>query len=113
MAKKVSRPKHTPPAKAQEQEPGKKGKQFDNTNRGALFANDKQGNENRPDFTGIVDIEIPEGVSPGDIVKFRLAGWEKTAQSSGDTFLSLQVQKADTQGGNGQKKGGFVGKKKK
>ena len=30
--------------------------QFDNTNRGALFTTDKQGNERRPDMTGNLDV---------------------------------------------------------
>lgn len=111
MAKKVSRPKHSPPKRAQEQESGKSGKpggrkEFDNTNRGALFQNDKDGNEKRPDYTGIVDVVIPDDVEIGDLVKFRLAGWEREDRN-GNTYLSLTIQKADKQGSN---KGG--GKKK-
>lgn len=106
MAKKVSRPKHTPPAHAEEEKNEKGGKKgFDNTNRGALFSNDKEGNDSRPDYTGIVDLQIPEGVKSGDVVKFRLAGWIKAAKTSGEEFVSLQIQKADTQGSNADKKG--------
>lgn len=102
-AKKVSRPPHKAPARAKEEKgrKGGKGKPFDNTNRGALFQNDKDGNEKRPDYTGIVDIKIPDDVEPGDVVKFRLAGWERESKS-GDTYLSLQIQKADKQG-NGRR----------
>lgn len=112
MAKKVSRPKHSPPKRAKEQESrkGGKGKPFDNTNRGALFSNDKDGNDARPDYTGIVDLEIPKGAKPGEVIKFRLAGWIKEAKSSGEEFVSLTIQKADTQGSN---KKGFSGKKGK
>jgi hypothetical protein len=101
MAKKVSRPKHTPPAPAEEEKGGKGAKKgFDNTNRGALFSNDKEGNDARPDYTGIVDLQIPDDAKPGDVVKFRLAGWIKEAKSNGEEFVSLQIQKADTQGSN-------------
>ena len=106
--KKVKRPAHKAPAKAQEEKGSGRGsnrgsgggkKSFDNTNRGALFPNDKDGNEKRPDHTGIADIEIPEGCKPGQVVKFRLAGWERESQN-GDPYLSLTIQKADKQGSN-------------
>jgi len=101
MGKKVSRPAHKAPAKAQEQKSGKKGgrKEFNNKNRGAMFPNDKDGNEKRPDFTGVIEVVIPDDVEAGDLVKFRLAGWERESQS-GVTYLSLTIQKADKQGSN-------------
>jgi hypothetical protein len=109
VKKKVSRPAHTPPKRAKEQDKGgrssgggKKG--FDNKNRGALFLNDKDGNDARPDYTGIADIEITKDMKPGSVVKFRLAGWSKTPNSGGADYLSLSIQKADKQGSN--RKGG-------
>jgi hypothetical protein len=99
-AKKPSRPPHRAPAKAPEQESkrsgGKGGKPFDNTNRGVLFPNDKDGNEKRPDYTGNADIKIPDGAKPGQVIKFRLSGWVK--EYAGGKLLSLTVQKADKQG---------------
>ena len=29
---------------------------YDNTNTGAMFKNDKQGNEKRPDYTGRINV---------------------------------------------------------
>ncbi len=103
----VKRPKHNAPAKAEEQTSGKGGqKQYDNTNRGVLFLNDKEGNDARPDYQGFADIELPAGSKAGDVVNFRLAGWIKTPKAGGDDFLSLTVQ--IKQEGGGQKK---LGKK--
>lgn len=53
--------------------------EFDNTNRGTLFKNDKGDNPNRPDYTGKINIAGKE---------YRLASWVKTGQS-GKNFLSL------------------------
>jgi hypothetical protein len=95
-AKKIARPPHKAPAKAEEQADKKKTnkggeKPFDNKNRAVLFVNEKDGNEARPDFTGTADIEIPEGVGSGDVVKFRLSAWKKESKN-GTTFLSISVQ---------------------
>lgn len=103
--KKPARPAHKAPVRAQEQKgrPEKSGggkKSFDNTNRGALFLNDKDGNDARPDYTGILDIDVGDG----KVVKFRVAGWIKTPNSGGDDYLSLSIQKADQQGSNKKKK---------
>ena len=42
---------------------------FDETNTFALFRNDKEGNEKRPDRTGYVNI---------DGVRYRLSGWNRS-----------------------------------
>ena len=55
---------------------------FDNTNRGVLFPNDKKGNEKRPDFTG--DLNVGG-------VEYRLSAWKK-ASKQGNNFLSISVQ---------------------
>ena len=55
---------------------------FDNTNRGVLFPNDKKGNEKRPDFTG--DLNVGG-------VEYRLSAWKK-ASKRGNNFLSISVQ---------------------
>lgn len=104
---KMKRPPHTPPKTAKEETSSRRGggdkKPFSNTNRGALFQNDKDGNEKRPDMTGIIDIQIPEDVTPGQVVKFRLAGWERQDRND-NTYLSLNIQKADKQGSNRKSK---------
>lgn len=56
--------------------------QYDNTNRGALFKNDKQGNESRPDYTGNLNVAGME---------YRVSAWLKTGKS-GAKFMSLSVQ---------------------
>jgi len=85
----VQRPPHKAPAAAPQERGGKK--KFDETNRGVLFENDKEGNEARPDVTGNITIQVPDDASPGDLVKFRLAGWNKESKNSGMTFVSLSA----------------------
>ena len=55
---------------------------YDNTNRGVLLANDKKGNEKRPDFTG--DLNVGG-------VEYKLSAWKK-ASKAGNNFLSISVQ---------------------
>lgn len=59
-------------------------KQFDNTNRGVLFPNDKQGNDARPDYTGKINV---------DGVEKRLAAWLAT----GTTGEYLRITVSDFQ----------------
>lgn len=54
---------------------------YDNTNTGALFRNDKDGNEKRPDYTGTINVNGEE---------FRLAAWIREAKS-GKKYMSLRV----------------------
>lgn len=57
--------------------------QYDDTNRGVLFQNEKDGNESRPDFTGKINV---------DGVEKRLAAWTKESDKvNGGTFLSILV----------------------
>jgi len=46
--------------------------QYDNNNRGALFKNDKQGNEKRPDYKGDLNVEG---------VEYRVSAWIKKSKS--------------------------------
>ena len=55
---------------------------FDNTNSGALFKNDKEGNENRPDYKGSVNVNG---------VDFWISSWIKTSKK-GQKYMSLSVQ---------------------
>lgn len=63
-----------------------KTKEFDNTNRGALFKNDKEGNEKRPDYAGPLDVEGTE---------YRAAAWLRDKKDGSGKFLSLQIEKKD------------------
>lgn len=60
---------------------------YDNTNRGVLFKNDKEGNEARPDYTGKIDIDGKE---------MRLAAWIKQSKDGTKKFLSLNVSEFPT-----------------
>ena len=55
---------------------------YDNTNSGALFKNDKEGNEKRPDYKGKLNV---------DGVEYRISSWLKTS-ASGMKFMSLSVE---------------------
>ena len=67
--------------------------QYDNTNSFVLFRNDKQGNENRPDYTGKITLE--------DGKELRLAAWIKEGQKG--KFMAGKVsefqQRQDQPGG--------------
>ena len=56
---------------------------FDNTNRGALFRNDKQGNEKRPDYKGKINVAGTD---------YRVSGWLRQSKDGQTKFLSLQVE---------------------
>jgi uncharacterized protein (DUF736 family) len=71
---------------------------FDDTNRGVLFMNDKGDNDARPDMTGNLAIK-PDDYEIGDdgLIRIRLAAWNKNSNSAGD-YLSIsasQMQKKD------------------
>jgi uncharacterized protein (DUF736 family) len=55
--------------------------QFDDTNRGVLFKNDKEGNEKRPDYTGSINVGGQE---------FWLSAWIRESQK-GAKFMSLSI----------------------
>lgn len=56
-------------------------KQYDNTNRGVLFQNNKKGNEKAPDYKGNINFNG---------VEKQLSGWKKK-DKNGNTFLSLSI----------------------
>lgn len=56
-------------------------KEYDNTDRGVLFPNDKDGNESRPDYTGKINV--------GGVDK-RLAAWVSNNDRVGD-YLRIVV----------------------
>lgn len=63
--------------------PQQKQNDFDNTNKGVLFENDKQGNEKRPDYRGNINING---------VEHKIAAWVKTPKSGGADFLTISVE---------------------
>lgn len=56
-------------------------KQYDNTNRGVLFVNDRKEKDSHPDRKGSINVEGKE---------YWLSGWIK--QGANGQFLSLSVQ---------------------
>lgn len=60
---------------------------FDNTNSGALFTNDRKQDENHPDLNGTINIEGKE---------YWLSGWKKKSKA-GKAFLSLSARPKDEQ----------------
>lgn len=65
--------------------------QYDDSNRGVLFVNDKGDNENRPDFTGNLAIKLDEfPVGDDGLVRIRLAAWNKTSPKIGE-YLSISA----------------------
>ena len=55
---------------------------YDNTNSGALFKNDKGDNENRPDYKGSINVAGTD---------YWISSWLKTSQA-GNKYMSLSVQ---------------------
>ena len=70
---------------------------YDDTNSGVLFQNDKEGNDKRPDYKGKINVEGAE---------FEIAGWKRVAKSSGKPFLSLKIQESKNEGYNSFKQQG-------
>lgn len=60
-------------------------KEYDNTNRGVLYINDKGDNDSRPDWKGSINVNGKE---------FWLSAWRKTTRD-GDKMLSLSVQEKE------------------
>ena len=55
---------------------------FDNTNRGSLFKNDKKLEEKHPDMNGSINIDGTE---------YWISGWKKVSKA-GSGFISLSVR---------------------
>jgi hypothetical protein len=56
--------------------------EFDNTNRGSLFKNDKKTEEKHPDMSGSINI---------DGVEYWISGWKKRSKADVG-FISLSVR---------------------
>lgn len=61
--------------------------QYDDTNRGALFKNDKKATDNHPDYRGSINVEGTD---------MWISAWLKTSKN-GQKFMSLSVTPKDTQ----------------
>ena len=63
---------------------------FDNTNRGTLFPNDKANNPKRPDYTGIINVEGKE---------YKLSAWIKAPSGTvKDNWFSMTIQPKENSG---------------
>ena len=62
--------------------------QYDNTNRGALFQNERKTTDKHPDYNGNVMVECPHCRAKSD---FWLSGWKTFARTTGKMFLSLSL----------------------
>ena len=56
--------------------------QWDDTNRGVMFDNDKGDNPNRPDYKGTLNVDGTE---------YRISAWHKKSKD-GVPFISMSVQ---------------------
>lgn len=67
-------------------------KQFDNTNSGVLFVNDKEGNDKRPDKTGKLSIKADDYQPDADgNVLIYLSAWVKQHDTHGE-IISIKAQ---------------------
>jgi uncharacterized protein (DUF736 family) len=60
-------------------------KEYDNTNSGTLFDNERKEKETHPDFTGTLNVDGKE---------FWVSAWKKTSKT-GKRFFSLSVKTKD------------------
>lgn len=65
---------------------------YDDTNRGALFKNDKGGNDKRPDYRGPLNVNGEE---------YEMAAWIRKSEK-GMTFMSISLQPKQERQGNGK-----------
>lgn len=61
---------------------------YDNTNTGVLFRNDKGDNEKRPDYKGKINCGG---------VDFRVSGWIREKKDGSGKYLSLKVEPDEAQ----------------
>jgi hypothetical protein len=66
--------------------------EYDNTNRGALFKNDKEGNDKRPDYRGNALIECPCCRAKSDM---KVSSWLREKRDGSGKFLSMSYEPKD------------------
>lgn len=84
--------------------------EYDNTNSGALFENQKREKPSHPHLRGSCTIKTPDG----ELVEYWVSAWQKTSKN-GDDFFSLSFQVKDENGGKkaaSQKSGSSLFKKR-
>jgi hypothetical protein len=59
---------------------------YDNTNSGALFQNDRRTKPSHPNFKGSCTIKTPDG----ELVEYWISGWEKSGKKG--PFISLALE---------------------
>ena len=64
--------------------------EYDNTNSGALFENEKRKSEKHPHLRGSCTIKTPDG----ELVEYWVSAWQKTSKK-GDDFFSLSFSIKD------------------
>ncbi len=66
--------------------------EYDNSNSGALFENEKRAKESHPHLRGSCTIKTPDG----ELLEFWVSAWQKISKK-GDDFFSLSFQLKDEQ----------------
>lgn len=72
-------------------------KEYDNTNSGIMYRNDRKEKESHPEFTGSINV---------DGVDYWLSGWVKEGKSGklkGRNFFSLKVREKEEGGGGSRR----------
>lgn len=69
-------------------------KQYDNTNRGALFKNDRKESDSHPDLSGQINVDGKD---------YWLSGWTKRNDDNSFKVLSLSVKPKEAQKGRAEK----------
>jgi len=69
-------------------------KEYDNTNSGTIFDNDRKEKDTHPDFTGTLNVEGKD---------YWISAWKKTSKA-GKRFISLAVKPKDGAGKPASKK---------
>ena len=83
-------------------------KEYDDTNRGVVFPNDRKVKSSHPDFKGSCTIKTPDG----ELVEYWVSGWEKEGRSGPLLSLSFQLkEEKEASDERPAKKGGLFGKK--
>ena len=62
---------------------------YNNTNKGSLFKNDKGDNPKRPDYQGKINI---------DGTDYKLSAWLQTPKNGGAKYMALKITEASSTG---------------